>query len=227
MPDFNIDDFKKTWQEHEVRPKYGNSEILEMLNHKSRNYVKYILWISVVEFLFFAGLSVFYIFRTEESNSFISAMERLGVRNTPKLQHEFAQLYNILKALSFLITGFFVVRFYQNYRRINLEANLKKFILQIMIFRRTVNHFILANILLLIIFTGILTLFIFRTLSAQDITLEQPTLLGFLTGIGIATLISVGLIWLYYRIVYGIIMKKLGRNLNQLKDIENSSSEQN
>ncbi|QFG53778.1 beta-carotene 15,15'-monooxygenase [Chryseobacterium sp.] len=225
MPDFNIDDFKKTWQEHEVRPKYGNSEILEMLNHKSRNYVKYILWISVVEFLFFTGLSVFYIFRTEDSNSFISAMEKLGVHNTPELQQEFTLLYNILKALSFLITGFFVVRFYQNYRRINLEANLKRFILQIMIFRRTVNHFILANILLLIIFTGILTLFIFRTLATQEITLEQPTLLGFLTGIGIATLLSVGLIWLYYRIVYGIIMKKLGRNLNQLKDIENNSEQ--
>ncbi|MDF0718740.1 beta-carotene 15,15'-monooxygenase [Kaistella sp. PBT33-4] len=225
MPDFNIDDFKKTWQEHEVRPKYGNSEILEMLNHKSRNYVKYILWISVVEFLFFTGLSVFYIFRTEDSNSFISAMEKLGVHNTPELQQEFGHLYNILKALSFLITGFFVVRFYQNYRRINLEANLKRFILQIMIFRRTVNHFILANILLLIIFTGILTLFIFRTLATQEITLEQPTLVGFLTGIGIATLLSVGLIWLYYRIVYGIIMKKLGRNLNQLKDIENNSEQ--
>lgn len=225
MPDFNIDDFKKTWQEHEVRPKYGNSEILEMLNHKSRNYVKYILWISVVEFLFFTGLSVFYIFRTEDSNSFISAMEKLGVQNTPELQQEFGHLYNILKALSFLITGFFVVRFYQNYRRINLEANLKRFILQIMIFRRTVNHFILANILLLIIFTGILTLFIFRTLATQEITLEQPTLVGFLTGIGIATLLSVGLIWLYYRIVYGIIMKKLGRNLNQLKDIENNSEQ--
>src|SRR5690606_6820732 len=223
MPDFNLDDLKKTWQEQEVRPKYGNSDILEMLNHKSRNYVKYILWISVIEFLFFTGLSVFYIFKSEETNSFISAIEKLGVQKTPGLQHEFAQLYNILKAVSFLITGFFVVKFYQNYRRINLEANLKKFILQIIVFRRTVNHFILANILLLILFTGILTVFIFRTLSVQNITLGQRTLVGFLTGIGIATLGSVGLIWLYYRIVYGIIMKKLGRNLNQLKDIENST----
>lgn len=223
MPDFNLDDLKKTWQEQEVRPKYGNSDILEMLNHKSRNYVKYILWISVIEFLFFTGLSVFYIFKSEETNSFISAIEKLGVQKTPELQHEFAQLYNILKAVSFLITGFFVVKFYQNYRRINLEANLKKFILQIIVFRRTVNHFILANILLLILFTGILTVFIFRTLSVQNITLGQPTLVGFLTGIGIATLGSVGLIWLYYRIVYGIIMKKLGRNLSQLKDIENST----
>ncbi len=223
MPDFNIDDLKKTWQEQEVRPKYGNSDILEMLNHKSRNYVKYILWISVIEFLFFTGLSVFYIFKSEDTNSFISAMEKLGVQKTPELQQEFSHLYNLLKAVSFLITGFFVVKFYQNYRRINLEANLKKFILQIIVFRKTVNHFILANIVLLILFTGILTIFIFRTISAQNITLEQPTFIGFLTGIGIATLGSVGLIWLYYRIVYGIIMKKLGRNLSQLKDIENGS----
>lgn len=53
MPEFDLDNFKKTWQEQPVQEKYDNTEILQMLNKKSRNYVKYIFWISVVELLFF------------------------------------------------------------------------------------------------------------------------------------------------------------------------------
>ena len=41
--DFNIDDFKKSWQEQSVPEVYETSEIEAMLNKSSRNYVKYIL----------------------------------------------------------------------------------------------------------------------------------------------------------------------------------------
>jgi hypothetical protein len=33
-------------------------------------------------------------------------------------------------------------------------------------------------------------------------------------------ILSVVLIWVYYRIVYGIILKKLGKNLEELQKIE-------
>ena len=36
--DFNIDDFKKSWQEQQVLEVYQSSEIEAMLNKKSRNY---------------------------------------------------------------------------------------------------------------------------------------------------------------------------------------------
>jgi hypothetical protein len=61
MPEFDLDSFKKTWQEQPVQEKYDNNEILQMLNKKSRNYVKYIFWISVFEFLFFTLIGLFYI----------------------------------------------------------------------------------------------------------------------------------------------------------------------
>ena len=40
MPDFDLDNLKKTWQEQKVQPKYDNTEIIQMLNKKSRNYVR-------------------------------------------------------------------------------------------------------------------------------------------------------------------------------------------
>ena len=220
MSDFNLDDLKKSWQEQDIKPKYAPSEILQMLHKKSRNYVKYILWISTLEFLIFFSLSIFYIFQSEGDNSFLDILKKLGVQETPQLQETFEHLYAGLKLVSLLITGFFVIQFYLNYKKIKVQDNLKLLILQIVKFRKTVNAFIFTNIFLLILFTGILTAFIFRIFSVQNIQLTHPTLIGFIVGLSLTTLFSVGLIWLYYKIVYGIIMRRLGQNLKELQKIE-------
>ncbi|MGZ5273626.1 MAG: beta-carotene 15,15'-monooxygenase, partial [Kaistella sp.] len=95
-----------------------------------------------------------------------------------------------------------------------------KLILQIIRFKKTVNLFILANILLLIVFTGVLTVFTFSVLSQQNIHLNHPTLIGFLLGLTVMTVLSILLIWVYYRVVYGIILKRLGKNLSELQKID-------
>lgn len=221
MPEFDLDNLKKTWQEHTVEPKYSNTEIEAMLNKSSRNYVKYILCISIAEFLVILCLNTYYTFSSDDAGSFIKMLEKLGVQNTLKLQADFAHLYFVLKIISLLVTAFFVIRFYQNYRKIHVESNLKKLILQIIRFKKTVNLFILINILLLLAFTAVLTVFSFIALAQQSIHLNHPTLIGFIVGLVVMTLISVLLIWVYYRIVYGIILKRLGKNLTELQRIDN------
>lgn len=225
MPDFDIDSLKKQWQEQSVPDKYDNSEILKMLNSKSRNYVKYIFWISVAEFLLFLVMNIFYVFQSGGDDSFMHIMEKLGVEKTTKVEADYAHLYFIMRIVSLLVTGFFVIKFYRNYRQIHVEENLKKFILQIMKFRKTVSLFILINILLLVFFMAILTMFVLNTISSQNLELDHPTVIGFLVGLGVSTIISVLLIWLYYRVVYGIIMGRLGKNLEQLREIEENGEE--
>lgn len=220
MSDFNLDDFKKSWQEQDIQSKYAASEISEMLHKKSRNYVKYIFWISLAEFLLFFCIGVFYIFQSENDSSFLDILKKLGVQQTPQLQQSFEHLYIGLKFVSLFITAYFVIQFYLNYKKIKVQDNLKLLILQIVKFRKTVNAFIFINIFLIIIFTAILTAFIFHIFSEQNISLTHPTLIGFIIGLVVTTLLAVGLIWLYYKIVYGIIMKKLGQNLDELRKIE-------
>ena len=220
MPEFDLDNLKKNWQEQTVEPKYNNDEILQMLNKKSRNYVKYIFWISVIEFLFFTALGLFYIIQGKESNSFISILEKLGARKTTELEGSLDNIYVALKILSLSITAYFVYKFYQNYKKIKIEENLKKLILRIIQFKKTVNAFILINILLLIAFTSIFTVFIFYILNTQHIEVVRSTLTGFIIGIIVSTALAVLLILLYYKLVYGIIMRKLDKNLKQLKDID-------
>lgn len=220
MPDFDLDSLKRTWQQQEVMPKYDNSEILQMLNKKSRNYVKYILWISVIEFLLILGVTLFYITSEKEGEDFIHILERLGIQKTPEILMNLDHIYLAVKILSVGIIAIFVVKFYLSYRKISIESNLKKFILQIIGFKKTVNLFIFTNILFLVIVTGVFTFLIFNALSSQNISVSQETMIGFVFGIVIAMTFSVTLIWLYYRIVYGIIVSRLTKNLEQLKEIE-------
>ena len=136
------------------------------------------------------------------------------------VEMNFEHLYFALKVFSLLITAVFVVLFYRNYRKIKVECNLKNFILQIVKFKKTVNFFILTNIILLIFIMLILTAFTLNIMHSQNIHLNNPMLIGFITGIIVSIGSGVLMIWLYYRVVYGIIMQRLGKNLEQLQKIE-------
>ncbi|REC40133.1 MULTISPECIES: beta-carotene 15,15'-monooxygenase [Chryseobacterium] len=224
MPEFDLDSFKKTWQEQPVKPKYDNNEILKMLNKKSRNYMKYIFWISVVEFLFFSVLGVFYLIQSNESDSFLSILEKMGVHRDSQLVTKLDNIYLIVKILSLVVTGFFVLKFYQNYRKIKIEEDLKLFIIRIITFKKTVNAFILTNIGLLLVLISAFIGFTFYIINIQNIDVSNSTLISFLVGFIIGTILCVSLIWVYYRLVYGIIMSRLDKNLNQLKEIESQEN---
>lgn len=224
MPEFDLDSFKKTWQEQPVQPKYDNSEILQMLNKKSRNYVKYIFWISVFEFLFFSILGLFYFFQDDESDGFRKILEKLGTHEAPEVENNFGHFYLAIKILSVLITAYFVLKFYQNYRKIKIEENLKGLITRIINFKKTVNAFILISIVLLLAFTFVLVAFIFYTLNSQNIQPSGSDLTVIIVAITISTLLAISMIWVYYRLVYGSIIKKLDKNLKQLREIDSQEN---
>jgi hypothetical protein len=224
MPEFDLHSLKKAWQEQPVQQKYDDNEILKMLNRKSRNYVKYIFWISVAEFLFITAIGLFYIIQGKESSSYLKILERLGVNKTLELETTFDNVFLVLKILSLSITAYFVYKFYQNYKGIKIEENLKSFILKIINFKKTVNAFILINIVLLITVTSIFTIFVLYIVNIQNVEVSNSSLTGFIVGIIISTILAVLMVWLYYRIVYGIIIRKLDKNLNQLKEIDSQES---
>ncbi len=131
-----------------------------------------------------------------------------------------------MRIVSFSITGYFIVRFFISYKKIKVECNLKNLILQIIRFKNTVNLFIIINILMLVLITAFLSFFMFRIISDQNVELQQSTFIGFVVGLVVSLAFSIFLIWIYYRIVYGIIMKRLGKNLAQLKEIDLNATEQ-
>jgi hypothetical protein len=224
MDNFDLDNFKKTWQEQDKQSKYSNADILKMLNQKSRNYVKYILWISIAEFLLFGGISIFYMLYDDGSDNIIKLMGRLGIVENQTIKADMAHLNFFIKLLSLVITGVFVVIFYKNYKKINLEANIKQFILQILQFKNTVKLFISTNIILLVVFNILITGFIFNNVQKQEIHLQSHDWWVAILTILATTLFSLALIYIYYKIFYGIILKKLSKNLRQLQKMEKENA---
>ena len=129
--DFDIDALKKTWKDQVISDGYNQDEIEVMLNKKSRNYVKYILWISIAEFIVFGLINFISFFSNDFHTDFANILNKLQIRNQPDVEFSLDKIYNSMKILSLFITGIFVVVFYVNYKKIDVESNLKKFIIHI------------------------------------------------------------------------------------------------
>ncbi|WP_312421888.1 beta-carotene 15,15'-monooxygenase [Epilithonimonas sp.] len=218
--DFDIDSLKKSWQEQLISDGYNQDEIEVMLNKKSRNYVKYILWISVAEFLVFGVINFITIFSGDFHTDLTNILNKLQIRNQPEVEFSLDKIYNSMKILSFFITGIFVVVFYLNYKKIDVESNLRKFIIHIIKFKKTVNLFIFSNVLLLVLFIGSLISMLTVTIRRQNIHVDNPTFWSLIIAVSLSLLISIVLILLYYKVAYGIILKRLSKNLKQLEKID-------
>lgn len=218
--DFDIDSLKKSWQEQVISDDYNQDEIEVMLNKKSRNYVKYILWISVAEFLVFGVINFITIFSGDFHTDLTNILNKLQIRNQPEVEFSLDKIYNSMKILSFFITGIFVVVFYLNYKKIDVESNLRKFIIHIIKFKKTVNLFIFSNVLLLVLFIASLISLLTVTIRRQNIHVDNPTFWSLIIAVSLSLLISIVLILLYYKLAYGIILKRLSKNLKQLEKID-------
>lgn len=216
--DFNI--LKKTWQEQPVSDGYDQSEIKAMLDRKSRNNVKYILWISIAEFLIFGFLNFTAWFSDNFHSNFTNILNNLHIKNQSEIEFSLDKIYIWIKILSLVISGIFVLMFYKSYKKINIESNLKKFIRQIIHFKNAVNFFIFINVLLVILFMVGFTGFLIFTINKQHINIDNPTFFGLITGFVLGLLICVIFIFIYYKIAYGILLKRLSKNLEQLEKMD-------
>ncbi len=224
--DFDIDDLKSVWQNQKVEDAYQQSDIEAMLNTKSRNYVKYLLWISLLEFFIFITLLIYSLVSKDDHVNFREILSRLHLQNQNEILHTMDKIYLVIKILSLSLTGIFVYLFYKSYRKISVEDNLKQFILRIISFKRKVNAFIIINVILLVVYIVSFSIYLSIVMGEQSVQLSETTKLGFIIGIIVALLLSILLIILYYKIFYGILLKRLSKNLEQLRLIETEKENQ-
>ena len=85
-------------------------------------------------------------------------------------------------------------------------------------------YFIISNIVLFVIFNGLMVYTIYDYIKIQkEHLLPKSEWLLTITIIS-TTVFSLLLIFIYYKIFYGIILKKLSKNLQQLKEIEQQTT---
>lgn len=206
---------KKQWQTREQElPHLSYEDIYKMLLKKSSSIVKWIFYISIAEILFWIVLS----FMVPESSTKFS--DDIGL-------HDVLLAVNILNYVVFAV---FIFLFYKNYRRISTTDSIKELMKNILRTRRTVQYFVIYNVAasaLLII--GINFYYYFNQdmvfqFMIQDYGIshisQERFMKMFLTIQILFGIVMIGLVMLFYRIVYGILLRRLHKNYKELKRIE-------
>lgn len=204
---------KKDWQKQEGNyPQLSYDQIYKMIWKKSSSIVKWIFVISILEFLFWALITIFF-----ADNDYWKEMERLHLR-------EFTIVAYIV---NYGITFFFIYLFYKNYRRISSTDDATTLMKNILKTRKTVKCYIGYILISTAIVTLVYTYFAFyyhpETVQVEDasnytFTFMQWAIFSGVMIVGLAILLA--LIWLFYRLIYGILLRRLNKNYKELKKLE-------
>lgn len=205
---------KKDWKKQDGSyPKLSYNEIYKMILKKSSSIVKWIFIISLLEFVFWFGIS-------------------FALKDTESMQHfKSLDANDILIPLSIIGYGvliYFFYLFYRNYRRISATDNAKTLMENILRTRRSVKYYVGFNLLYLVISTGLFLWIEFDQDSKLIGKVNEAAANGeafkFYASIILTTVvllaIMIGLLLLFYWLVYGILLKRLNHNYSELKKLE-------
>jgi hypothetical protein len=136
---------------------------------------------------------------------------------------------NYANYLHFFIVGVFIYLFYKNYKNIQVTDTTKGLMKNILKARQTVRYFVYYNIGMFIVTSIALNTFFYKNsdqlYEVMDFAEKGVPKEGFanfyiLTQI-IAGVVILGLLLLFYWILYGFLLKRLKRNYKELEKIEN------
>ncbi len=204
---------KKDWKRQDGNyPRLSYDQIYEMIWKKSSSIVKWIFVISIVEFLFWGIITIFF-----ADNEYWNEMERLHLK-------EFTIISYII---GYAITFFFIYTFYRNYQKISSTDDVSSLMKNIIKTRKTVKYYIAYVLISTAITSLVMTYFIFHyhslNTTVEDVSAYSFTTtqwLIFLAVIVLIMMLFLGLVWLFYRLLYGILLKRLHRNYKELQKLE-------
>jgi hypothetical protein len=133
----------------------------------------------------------------------------------------------------FMIVGYvglayFFFQFYMNYRKITATDNIKKLINTILKTRKKVYQYVWFNIIYAVLSIIIVLIIQFNyderlieLIKVSEKSNKAMLIYGIYTGITILFLaVFIGLIWIFYRVIYGILLRRLYKNYEELKKID-------
>lgn len=190
---------KKDWKKTDTQFKQiSEQEIYSMLHKSSSSSVKWILIVSVLEFIILNGLSL--------------------VTND-ELSNKFAKLHpylTIFEKINYVIIIGFIFIFYKNYKSISVLNSAKTLLKQILKTRKIVNIYIIWNILIGSYFGVISAIDGFKEVGNKH-QIDNSKLVII---IAITMLLVIPFLWFFYKLLYGKLLNRLKKNLNDLKKMD-------
>ena len=210
-----LDLLKKDWQKKETNlPRLTYEEIYKMIWKKSSSVVRWIFYISIIEFLLPHLLYLIPSFRNEMDYNFAKS---LGVDNW----------IIALTIVQYTVAIYFIFQFYKRYREISVLDDAKKLMNKIFRTRQTVKHYVLFCLAMVLLIFGVFIVGmalddnLVETLNLKNQNVDPDQLKWLLIGVmTVAGILFTGLLAGIYFLLYGLLTRKLSRNYIELKRME-------
>jgi hypothetical protein len=121
------------------------------------------------------------------------------------------------------------VLFYKNYKLVSYQSSVKELIQSILKVKKTVSQYVWFNLSMLAVATlgGLIGSILYGPESETILEMAQQRentfvfwgIIGLVVVVVIA--LAIGFLLLFYRLLYGILLKKLKRNYKELVKLEN------
>ena len=212
-----LDLLKKNWNKTIVFEQVTESDIYKMLHKKSSSIVKWIFYVSLIELGFGLTMGLFMSLFDADNESDLM-MQKMGIYN----------YYLAISIFTYAVVFFFIYRFYLMYRKISTTDTVKELINSILNTRKVVKQYIAFNLILLGFIIVISMVYGFNN-GFENYNLVNGIKNAHMTFkfIAIATIVTIvftGIVlfaaWLFYRLIYGILLKRLNKNYIELKKID-------
>jgi len=204
---------KKDWKKQNASyPQLTYNEIYELIHKKSSSIVKWIFIICIAEFVFWGLVNLLI------PDSFLEIYEKLHLKT----------VLNVFYILHYAVSIGFIYLFYKNYSSISVIDNTSLLMKKIIKTRKTVNYYVYYNIIMSVILSLIVNFVMFskpdllmQVMNPKNLMVDADKFFNIMLIaqiIGLA--VTIGFLWLYYRIIYGILLRKLTKNYKELEELE-------
>lgn len=207
-----LDLLKKHWKKEENFPKINKDEIQRMLHKNSSSIVRWILVLCSAEFILGLSLKGYYLFKeSDKIEVFDMSLELIGT----------------------LATGYFLVLFFREYKKIKSFTDTKSLMNSILKARDWVKKYIIVTLGIILV-QWIIGLIDFKLYEAfkkgylagsgnnydenmqRTIFPDIMVITALLVTFSIITLV----LFLYYKFVYIRLIKKLKKNYDELIELD-------
>ena len=201
-----LDNYKKAWKNQpEQASKRSTIEIYKLAHSRSASIVKWIFIIGILEFVILNSLYFFI-----DMDEAYAEYEKLGLMN----------FIFYSQIVAYIILFYFLVIFYLNYKRISTTDSTNNLMKKIIKTRKTVRNYVLFNLGYMLLVMVVATNASIQT-NLEDLNNKKILFIVFASLI--ATLLILGILCLFYQLLYGLLLKKLNRNYKELAKLDTNS----
>lgn len=203
----DIESLKKVWKEQQTTS-FNKEQILGMLKKKSSSVAKWIFYISVTELL----LGIFLNFILPSSNY------------DTKLPSIVIDYLDIFLYVNYFFILVFIFWFFRNYKKIKAKSTISDLLQNILKTRKTVNYYILYNIIVFGISLILTSYWVISEnlpmLGYNDSEDKTAYMVGIVIGMFLIVSIALGVMYLFYRLLYGFLLRRLKNNYKEIQQLQ-------